>query len=80
MTSQLQPPQDINEKKARKAAWLFYDKDTDRLNRNIIAHNKGVIIICHKCNKVDVHPIYHATKCDPVGEQLRQEAQEVYWK
>ena len=64
----------------RKKAWLHYDKDVDRLNQDIVAHNKGVIIICSKCSKVDVHPIYHASKCNPGEEALRAEAQDYLWK
>lgn len=66
--------------KQRRKAWLHYDKDVDRLNADIESHNRGVIIICRKCRKVDVEPISHASVCDPVGEQYRRESQDVYWK
>lgn len=66
--------------KKRKKAWQHYDEDVERLNRDIESHNRGVIIICRKCHKVDVDPIEHASVCDPVGEYHRQEAQAVYWK
>lgn len=70
----------IDDFRKRKKAWLFYGKDVDRLNRDIESHNRGVIIICHKCHKVDVHPVDHASECDPEGEYNRQLAQDVYWK
>jgi len=70
----------LEEFKARKRAWLFYDKDTNRLNRDIENYNKGIILICSKCSKVDINPIKHASDCDPAYEYERQLAQGVYWK
>jgi hypothetical protein len=73
-------PDDVKDFQKRKVAWKFYGEDVNKLNRDIIAHNNGVIIVCHKCNKIDVHPIYHASDCNPEAEALRQEAQEYLWK
>lgn len=44
-----------------------------KTKRNMIRFNSGVMIICDKCGKIDIHPIKHLKECDPEYEQARQE-------
>lgn len=64
----------------RRAAYYFYGEDVEALNRDIEAYNRGQILICQKCRKVDIDPITHHRDCDPLGEYERQQAQAVCWK
>lgn len=43
-------------------------------------YNKGIIVVCPNCHKVDIDVIKHPDNCSPSNEQRRQEAQDVYWK
>lgn len=46
------------------------------LEQQIKDFTNGIIVICPKCSKVDIHPINH--NCDPEMEYQRQMAQEYY--
>lgn len=37
-----------------------------------------VILVCPRCGHVDIDPQTHLDECDPLDEQMRQEAQNYY--
>ena len=89
-------PFQMNKKLPEKPDWMEQDRYEDlchlfkengynynRFKKVVDEINKtpGYIIqICKKCGKVDINPLTHYRTCDPVGEQYRQESQEVYWR
>ena len=48
--------------------------------QTIESHNKGTIVVCPRCEKVDIDVIRHPEQCSPSEEYERRQANDVYWK
>lgn len=44
----------------------------------IAAYDRGVIVICPNCMKIDIDPRKHFMKCNPEEEAHRLESHEYY--
>ena len=40
----------------------------------------AVILVCPRCDKVDINPKKHLEQCDPEYESYRQENEDNAWK
>jgi len=52
---------------------IFYGS-IEKAKQVIKDFNKGIIIICPKCGKIDIYPPDHIYKCDPEMEAYLQES------
>ena len=52
------------------------------MDRNIIESdapekmNRNIIVACPRCERIDINPVTHVGKCDPMAEYLRRESVE----
>ena len=68
-------------KAIRQAIRLMRPEERKQLfERDVPAYNRGIIVICQKCGKADIHPFKHLLKCDPAFEAYRQGSWEYFWK
>jgi len=59
--------------KVREVIIDIGDRNIDEAKKEIIDFSKGIIIICHRCGKIDINPFTHYSVCNPVYEAYRQE-------
>lgn len=52
----------------------------DELTQALDQYHQRGFVVCPDCDKLDIDPYTHFSKCDPQGEQYRQEAENHAWK
>lgn len=65
----------------RHKRFKVWDEATkDDIAKMLNEYNRGIIVVCPRCRKIDINPYTHFDNCDPEAQADRVAADEVFWK